>query len=150
MKVPNNEKTNSSKQIRAFMPNLIHSLDAAALALLVDLYFQDKNSQYKNIYAVHDCFAVTANNVENLMEFLKLVYIKIYSEGAYLLKLDKEIKHQINYVYGKGSLDEDTLIINTPNVCDIKFPDIKEVLNVKLPDVNYDVKTLKHSSYLAS
>jgi DNA-directed RNA polymerase len=148
IKVPNNKKMNTSKQIRAFMPNLIHSLDAASLALLVDLYFRDQTSEFKNIYAVHDCFAVTANNVENLMELLKLVYIKIYSDGAYLIDLDEEIKHQIKVIYGKDSFDENTLIINTSDVSNLKFPDINEVLSVKLPSVNYDVSTLKNSSYL--
>jgi hypothetical protein len=151
LRVPNKNKTNSSKQVRAFMPNLIHSLDAAALALLADFYFHsNKNSKTKSMYAVHDCFAVTANNVENLMELLKLVYIKIYSEGVYLRGLDKEIKHQIKVNYGADVFNYDKLTINIPDIEVLKFPDIEEVLGTKLPCINYDVNELKTSSYIVS
>ena len=137
---------NASKQVRAFMPNLIHSLDAASLALLADMYFKDNSTEYKNFYAIHDCFAVTANNVENIMEFLKLVYIRIYSNGKYLKELDNEIKHQIKYQYGDISLDETKLIIKTEYVT-IKYPDIDEVLGNKLPS-KLNTNVLKSSSYL--
>ena len=51
-------KTNTRKQIRALMPNLVHSLDAASLALLIENFF--KEDKTKNFFSVHDCFAVTA------------------------------------------------------------------------------------------
>lgn len=93
------------KQIRSFMPNLVHSLDAASLALLLDSYF---NNCYKvnNIYTVHDCFAVTANNIDSLMLLLKLVYRKIYFQDSYLIKLDRGIKDHIKNHYGDQSLNE--------------------------------------------
>ena len=61
---------------RSVMPNLIHSMDASSLALLANLFFED-NHDVKNFYSIHDCFAVTANNVSKLIDFIKLVYIKI-------------------------------------------------------------------------
>lgn len=146
IKVANKEKFNSQKQIRAFMPNLVHSLDAASLAMLVDLYFNKQLDSTKNIYAIHDCFAVTANNVENIMELLKLVYIQIYSEGNYLKQLDLEIKHQIKIHYGDDCFNEEDLSLKIPDLPKIKYPDINEVLGIKLP--NLDPKVLKGSSYL--
>ena len=50
---------------------------AASLTMLVDFYFKNYSSERKNINTVHDCLAVTANNVDSLMELLKLVYIKL-------------------------------------------------------------------------
>ena len=148
VKIPNREKYNSKKQIRAFMPNLVHSLDAVSLALLVDMYFNNSRGDIKNIYAIHDCFAVTANNVENLMELLKLVYIKIYSEGKYLKQLDDEIRHQIIVYYGKDAFTSDNLTVKVEGLPKMQYPDIKEVLGINLPGANLDPKVLKSSSYL--
>lgn len=113
------------------MPNLVHSLDAASLALLLDSYF---NNCYKvnNIYTVHDCFAVTANNIDSLMLLLKLVYRKIYFQDSYLIKLDRGIKDHIKNHYGDQSLNEETLKICIPDNKPMQFPNVKEVLGTKL------------------
>ena len=70
LKVADKNKLDKEKQIRAFMPNLIHSLDAATLALLVKEFF-DNNLNVKNIYTVHDSFGMTINNVEYIIDLLK-------------------------------------------------------------------------------
>lgn len=54
--VLNKKKFNENKQKIALMPNLVHSLDAASLCLLIESYFSDNNSLY--FYSIHDCFAV--------------------------------------------------------------------------------------------
>jgi DNA-directed RNA polymerase len=137
MKVPDKFKYSKTKQVRAFMPNLIHSLDADALALLVDYYFSDTSSNTKNIYTIHDCFAVTANNVENLIGFLKLVYYKIYSENNYLREVDREIRHHIK-LHLKDDFDENKLeVIKTERETSgkirrkiLKYPSINDVLGM--------------------
>ena len=80
---------NKSQQITALMPNLIQSLDASTLALLVNILF--KENKFHNFYSIHDCFAVTCNNVEKLIYELKMVYIYVYCDNRYLLKFDKGI-----------------------------------------------------------
>jgi DNA-directed RNA polymerase len=122
------------------MPNLVHSLDAAALACLADLYFNSSTS--KNFYAIHDCFAVTASNVQNIMDFLELVYVKIYTENSYLRQFDQHIKDHIKKIYHKEFNDK-TNIITVENLPEIAFPDINEVLEVTL-----NSKDIKGSSYL--
>jgi DNA-dependent RNA polymerase len=144
LKIPNKNKYNVQRQKRAFMPNLIHSLDATSLAMLVDLYFNSING-IKNLYAVHDCFAVTANNVENLMEFLKLVYINLYSDNHYLKQLDKQIINHIKFHYGEDSFNEKTLIIDTKDIHKMKYPNIKTVL-----DEDIDAKFVLETSYIIS
>nr|ADO51613.1 rnapol [Moniliophthora roreri] len=94
-------KTNKAKQIRALMPNLIHSLDAASLALIVDAYF--KENKINNFFAIHDCFAVTPNNIEELIKKIKLVYIKIYCDNNYLKDFDKAIIDNIKLHFGNES-----------------------------------------------
>lgn len=140
------DKLNGNKQIRAFMPNLIHSLDAAALALLVHYYFNN-GSNVHNFYAIHDCFAVTANNIEMNMNYLKVVYKKIYSEDDYLRKLDREILQHIKYHYGDDCYNEETKTI-TVNLDGVeikeKFPNVNIVLGTELPTHDYIIG----SSYL--
>lgn len=60
------------------MPNLIHSLDAASLTLVLENYFKvfDNN----NFYSVHDCFAVPCYNVNFLISIIKAAYCTLYSK----------------------------------------------------------------------
>lgn len=144
LKTIDKNKLNSTKQIRAFMPNLVHSLDGASLALLLDSYF---NNCTKSIYTVHDCFAVSANNVQNLLELLKLKYIKIYSDETYLIKLNNGIIDNIKNIFGESSFNDKTREIIVPDISEEKiiFPDINVVLGKK-PKLNFD--NLKQSSYI--
>lgn len=135
-----------SKQVRAFMPNLIHSLDASALALLVDTYFNNV-TEITNFYSIHDCFAVTANNVDILIKFLKQTYNKIYTDDKYLRKLNREIINHIKYNYGEESFDEENLVIKV--VIDgkdkpIHYPNVNLVLGTELPKT----ELIRESSYL--
>lgn len=70
-------KIDKRKQIAALMPNLIHSLDAASLVMLLDGYFNDKKFSVKNIFSILDCFGVTANNMSYVINSLKAKNIKI-------------------------------------------------------------------------
>ena len=143
LRITDKNKLNHNKQRRALMPNLIHSLDAASLALLVDHYFSNTiPSSIKNMYAVHDCFAVTSNNVSYIMSFLKVVYTNIYSDAKYLKQFDNEIIHQIKSYYGEACFDYDNRIIKV-NDMKIKYPDINVVLGK-----NLDFDSLNESNYL--
>ncbi len=126
-------KVNKRKQIRALMPNLIHSLDAASLCLLINMFYLNHcdDSKKINFFAIHDCFAVTANNVTNLIKYIKLVYIKIYSEDSYLEKFDIGIINIIKLHYGNESFDENNKII-TVNDVTFKYPDVNEVIMGKI------------------
>lgn len=126
-------KVNKRKQIRALMPNLIHSLDAASLCLLINMFYLNHcdDSKKINFFAIHDCFAVTANNVTNLIKYIKLVYIKIYSEDSYLEKFDIGIINIIKLHYGNESFDENNKII-TVNDITFKYPDVNEVIMGKI------------------
>jgi DNA-directed RNA polymerase len=118
-------------------------LDSSALALLIDLYFNDKPEE-KSLFAVHDCFAVTANNAQNLIDYLRYVYDKMYTKKQYLREFDKQIRNHIKSVY-KESFNEQTGIIKTDEI-ELEFPDIEYVLDTKLDAKKFVID----SSYLLS
>jgi DNA-directed RNA polymerase len=94
LKTKDLNKMDPKKNLRAFMPNLIHSLDAASLCLLIDKYFKTFDNTTKNIFAIHDCFSTTCKNMKFIIESLKLIYISIYSDKVYLKELDENmVKH---------------------------------------------------------
>jgi DNA-directed RNA polymerase len=61
------------------MPNLIHSLDANTLIML-RYEFSKLHSDYNSFYSVHDCFAVTADKVRDLIILIRSIYTKLYIE----------------------------------------------------------------------
>jgi DNA-directed RNA polymerase len=144
--VDDKNKYKRRKQKIAFLPNLIHSLDAAALSLLVYYYFEDKSFNVKNIYTIHDCFAVTANNVSNLVYILNHVYQKIYTEKTYLKQFDENMINHIKFNCKKTiDFDPETLVITRKeDKKQLQYPSVQEVLGV-----NTNTEGLiKQSSYL--
>lgn len=127
-------------QVRAFMPNLIHSLDSCTLSLLVNDYF-NSDLEIKNIYTIHDCFAMPMNCIEYVIDSLKINYIKIYSETTYLKKLDEQIINHIKAHYGENCYDPETRIISHPGLkFKLKYPNINVVLLTE-----FDFESLKKS-----
>jgi DNA-dependent RNA polymerase len=150
------------KQKRAIRPNLIHSLDACVIA---ELYASLKTDKV-DLYTVHDCFAVTANHVQKLINKLKLVYIKLYSSSDYLTTFDAMLKININNTFGDKIYKLNDNYINIPNKVKfkkVKFPDLNEIIkldkdklkNVPFPDItaitklnkDLSVERLKQASY---
>jgi len=112
IQVVNKDKYDKLKQVRALMPNLIHSLDATSLSLLYDKFSNVyKDSQFLSI---HDCFATTVDKVATLKTMLSSVYMELYSNDPYLDQFDKYL---LNYIEKTGRvLDRNTrtveIIIN--------------------------------------
>ena len=124
------DKFDVRKQSNALMPNLIHSLDASSIALL---YKELSENNSYDLYTIHDCFAVTADKVELLINLLKAVYLKIYSENLYLITLDKHIKHTIINTFGRDVFTEDNkYIILLDHKEKILYPDINKVIDVNV------------------
>lgn len=162
-------KLNKAKQIRALMPNLIHSLDASSLALIVDLFFntnkittsydipnnqitlEENNSilintnKQTNFYSIHDCFAVTANNVEKLVKIIKLVYIKIYSDNNYLREFELGIINSIkahSHGGGKDSFNNEEKVIIIDNK-KYQYPDVEIIISGQI-----NAEGIKNSTYI--
>jgi DNA-directed RNA polymerase len=111
------------------MPNLVHSLDATTLALVIDKLFKEN---INNFYSVHDCFAVTCNNISKLLELLSNTYANIYSDTPYLIKFHNDFLNSIKNYYGPNCIDSvnNTITIarnNEPII--LSYPDINKVIN---------------------
>jgi DNA-directed RNA polymerase len=132
------DKFDLRKQSNAAMPNLIHSLDASSIALL---YKELSGNNTLNLYTIHDCFAVTADRVELLINLLKGVYLKIYSDDIYLLTLDKHIKYTILNSFGPTIFSQDQKYIILDNKEKIAYPKLDKVIDTKIC-----IKSLKQSS----
>lgn len=129
------------KQRNAAMPNLIHSLDASSIALLYDVYCKEVAN---NIYTVHDCFAVTADKVDTLINILKGVYLRIYSDDIYIVNLHNYVKETIIKTRGLDSFTSDGKYINI-NKNKVLYPTLKDVINTSI-----SIESLKDSSNLLS
>jgi DNA-directed RNA polymerase len=97
IQVINKDKLDKDKQIRALMPNLIHSLDASTLSLLYSKF--SKIYHNPQFLSIHDCFGTTMDKVYTLKTMLASVYMEIYSDDPYLDKFDENI---LNYIEQTG------------------------------------------------
>lgn len=137
---------NDSKQIRSFMPNLIHSLDACALTMLVNEFFKLSNN-IKNIYSIHDCFAVNCNNVVNIINLLKVAYISIYGNHNYLINLDEAIKNYISITIGRD-FNKETLqvrIFKNDKEKFLQYPNLSDILE---KNNRFRINEIKESFYI--
>ena len=136
LKVSIKDKFDKNKQVRALMPNLIHSLDGTSLSLL----FNKFSSQFEDpqFFSIHDCFGTTCDKVNMLKTILASVYTNLYSSDPYLKKFDKNmldnIESNTNY---KLDRKKRTLELND-NTYEIH--DIEWVINNK----HVNTKTIKN------
>jgi len=143
LKIADHNTYDKNKQVRSLMPNLIHSLDATSLIILLHNYFDSSNAH--NIYAIHDCFASTANNMTKIVELLKISYLSLYGDENYLMKFDKNIRNTIKNQIG-DDFDEDQLKISyslNNKVINITYPDVNEIFRK-----NYNIELIKKSAYI--
>lgn len=150
LKVTDRNKLDSVKQCTALMPNLIHSLDAASMTLLFSEFNKFYNNQCNvNIYGIHDCFATTAEKVEDLLTILRSVYVSIYSQEPYLRKFDNSIINIITTNYGdQFKWDPDTRTLTSEiNKKEYILHDIDWIYNRKTLDVD-QIKRIDSQNFI--
>lgn len=127
---------NKFKQKNALMPNLVHSLDSTTLFMVYNIL--NYSNKYMNFYSVHDCFGVSAKDVDVLINILKGVYIDLYSNNKYIETFDADIVDALKKALGTkhpGSeikYNTEKRLIHTDKVDLIQLPNIpsnKDVLN---------------------
>lgn len=131
LKVTIKDKYDKNKQIRALMPNLIHSLDATSLSLLYGKFSNSFGSKTTpQFFSIHDCFGTTCDKVFTLKTIIASVYTDLYSNDPYLKKFDSciwdNVENNTNY-----KVDKANRTVQLPNGKDYIVHDIEWVLNEK-------------------
>lgn len=89
-------KLNSIKQINAFVPNFIHSMDASNVILLI----KEVNKKHKfDVLTIHDCFATQANTADILSHLVKEAFISIYSKNQCINNFHIHVISNIKSIY---------------------------------------------------
>lgn len=124
-------KFDKNKQVRALMPNLIHSLDSTSLSLLFESFSKSYNDNVQ-FFSIHDCFGTTCEKVFILKTILASVYIDLYSTDPYLIKFDSNVFDQIE----RESDYKIDRVNRTVEINDVlhEIHDIYWVLNKKIID----------------
>jgi DNA-directed RNA polymerase len=99
-----NDKISSKRQNDGIMPNLVHSMDAAHIAILIKNVLKIKNI---DILTIHDCFATTGNHVEFMRYHVKLAFSIIYSKQDFIENYHNFI---IEYLTKAGFRIEDNCV----------------------------------------
>lgn len=115
---------------RSMMPNLIHSLDASNIHMLIK-HLDEGTS----IYTIHDCFASLPNSMKKVENKVKETFIEIYfKDGNYVKTLNEQLLTQISSLTDILTDDDgkDYIIIKT---IDKKGVQLEEKVEVpKLPE----------------
>jgi DNA-directed RNA polymerase len=133
------DKFNESKQKTALMPNLVHSLDAASLGLVIENYF--KVIDNKNFYSIHDCFAVPCNNAKLLTNLIKSAYCILYTDNKYLLDFDVNFINSIKNYYGENNVtldlsNEILSVYTNEGYISVKYPSLNSIIKSKISQID--------------
>lgn len=132
LKVTVKNKFDVNKQIRALMPNLIHSLDGSSLVLLHEQFIRSLGSGCSiQFFSVHDCFGTTYEKVITLKTILASVYTDLYSSDPYLYKFDKSILDSIEN-NTDAKLDRENRTVQLPSTKSYTIHDLEWVLNKRI------------------
>ena len=77
------------------MPNLIHSLDASNIHLLIGNILK-LNLEYINLYTIHDCFASYKHSIAIIELLVKHSFIGLYFKEDFLSLLSESFLKQIS------------------------------------------------------
>jgi len=133
------DKYNENKQKTALMPNLVHSLDAASLGLVIENYF--KVIDNKNFYSIHDCFAVPCNNAKLLTNLIKSAYCILYTDNKYLLDFDANFINSIKNYYGENNVildlsNEILSVYTNEGYISVKYPSLNSIIKSKISKID--------------
>jgi len=119
---PNKNKINLKKQNEGIIPNIVHSLDASNIALLIKELIENQNNI--NILTIHDCFATNGNNVELMILQVKLAFLLLYSNNEFVKLYHNFI---MEYLTKSGYLidDKNRIILNNQKIKIPETPDFK-------------------------
>jgi len=146
------DKTDWQVQTQAILPNIIHSMDASHLILILN-----KSKNISPVISIHDCFGCLPNNMIELENLVKLEFINLYSKNNFLEKFNSDLlnildKNKICYEINRSEnkvyiyLDKNNLPLNLNKTKKTKL----EPLYFWLPPQDGDLilDQIKETNYL--
>ncbi len=82
------ENKDCKREVQAIIPNIIHSLDASHLTMLI-------NKWDKNILPIHDCYGTHPNDMINLSELVRETFVLLYSNNDFLKNIDTKFRNNL-------------------------------------------------------
>ena len=130
---PLKDKPSLRRQNQSIIPNIIHSLDATHVTKLV-LYFLNKYVNF-NLLTVHDCFASNANVIDELNYYIRLSFLKIYSDKDFIVDYHNSILTHLRSI--GFTIDEDNNIIcwhHNNKIKKMKLPKLPKLVDYRLDE----------------
>lgn len=114
-----NNTIDAIKSKTALMPNVIHSLDATSLVLLINRLYKIPN--FSNFSSIHDCYATDLNHISLLKSHLTSAYINIYTHNNGFLTKFHEKWLQLIMITIESTTDI-SYIVKADRITHIKIP----------------------------
>lgn len=144
-------KMDTKGNIRGFVANLIHSLDASHINLIIKNIAKDRPDNLIPIYTIHDCYATTPNNMASLNKIVLSSFIEQYFDSQYIIKLHRNLLEQIKSYKLIVNEDGDEYLIHPKTQDRIKVPKIPEtILNNWEKNKDIFIKGITKSKYFIS
>lgn len=105
------DDVNIRRQNQGIVPNIVHSMDAANISLLIIKLLQIKCSI--PIITIHDCFGTNANYVDLLSHHIRIAFLHIYGEKNFI---ERYHNFSIEYLKNLGlKFNDDNTIVYLDN-----------------------------------
>lgn len=133
------DKINTNKQVLAFMPNMVHSLDSSNIHLLC--------AHSLNIYTIHDCFASSIDQIQLIEKQVSKIFMDMYFKENYLVILHNQLIQNITNItpiHTANDIDSKGVITNTvdsvfiPIINKADKVTFKQIVIPKLPQYDWD------------
>lgn len=90
------DQVDARKQANAIIPNVIHSLDASHLHIVVG---QLKSHNINEFLSVHDCFGAHPNNIKVMSELVRVSFANLYSSPHYIDTFHEDVIKNVSDYY---------------------------------------------------
>jgi DNA-dependent RNA polymerase len=123
-------KVNKRKQKQGTIANLIHSMDASNISLLVNNFI--KNNKNINLATVHDCFLTDSNNIEMLHFHVRLAFLRIYQNHDFIESFHNNLINYLKNLGIKFNDDNTQIFLNDNTTLDLpNKPNFNDNLDLK-------------------
>jgi DNA-directed RNA polymerase len=147
-------KANLQNIKKGIVPNLIHSLDASNISILISHLKNQKLTHPVNLYTVHDCFATSIDKLPLINHLVREAFIDIYSSDSYISDFNNFVVQYIeknNIEIVETKVKENDLYINKKGVI---IPETNEMIYLpevpKINNIPYFSKQVKQACYMIS